>query len=163
MFRRKASTPQHEWRDRFDRARTLIVAQAPPPWILERLDSLDRLLVDAETDHARLGTSIAQLDLDRATRELKDALRSQATNPSLDSQHLVDALQARYETIHDLTNKQMSIRRGIARALVDVDLLAARSIDLGGRSERWQVDDTVERLNIDLTALRQARQELADL
>lgn len=131
--------------------------------MVERLDSLDRMLSDAETDHARLGTAIAQLDVDRATRELKHALRSQATDPSPDSQHLVVALQARYETIHDLIAKQTSIRRTIDRALVDIDLLAARSIDLGGRSDGWQVDDTVERLNVDLAALHQARQELADL
>ncbi len=163
MFRRKVTTPQPEWRERFDAARRLITAQSPPPWMVERLDALDLMLVEAEGDHARLGASLVQLDPDRATRELKDALRSQSANPSPRSQQLVDALQARYETIHDLMNKQTSIRRTIDQALVDVDLLAARSVELGARADGWQLDDTVERLQVEMTALELAHRELADL
>jgi hypothetical protein len=41
--------------------------------------------------------------------------------------------------------------------------LAARSVELGARADRWQLDDTAERLRIEMTALELAHQELADL
>ena len=168
MFRRKANQPapgpaQPAWRERFDRSRDLIGTQSPPPWMLERLDALDHQLVAAEADHDRIGAALAQLDLDRATRELKDALRVQGSHPSPESERLVAALQARYESIHDLMNKQTAIRRGIDAALVDVELLAARSVELGASADRWQLDATAEQLRIDLDALELARRELADL
>jgi hypothetical protein len=157
VFRRQAAAPQPEWRERFDSARRLIAAQSPPPWMTDRLAALDRMLVEAEADHARLGVAIAQLDLDAATAELKAALRSNR------DQRLIDALQTRYESIHDLINKRAAIRRSIDRALVDVDVLAARSVELGAGAARWQLDDTAERLRIEMTALELAHQELADL
>lgn len=163
VFRRKTTAPPPEWRERFDAARRLIANQSPPPWMLERLDALDRMLVEAEGDHARLDATLVQLDLDRATRELKDALRSLGVDPSPRAQQLVDSLQARYETIHDLMNRQVSIRRTIDQAIADVDLLAVRSVELGARADRWQLDDTVERLRVEMTALELAHQELADL
>ena len=131
--------------------------------MVERLGELDRLLVDAEADHDRIGRAVAELDLDRATAELKAALRSRGPTPTPDQQRLVDTLQARYESIHDLMNKQTVIRRAIDQALADVDLLAVRSVELGARAERWQLDETVARLGIEMTALEQARRELADL
>ena len=79
------------------------------------------------------------------------------------ARQFVAGLRARYESIHDLMNTQTVIRRTIDAALVDVDLLAARSVELGGRADRWQLDETVERLRIDLDALDQAHRELADL
>lgn len=164
MFRRKPTpAPQPAWRERFDRARELVVAQSPPPWMVERLDSLAALLVAAEADHARIGEAVAQLDLDRATSELKSALRSLGPAPSPEQQRLVDTLQARYESIHDLINRRTAIRRSIDQALADVDLLAARSVELGARDDRWRVDDTVDRLRVEMTALEQAHRELADL
>ena len=166
VFRRKPNgspTPQPEWRGRFDRSRQLIESQTPPSWILERLAALDRMLVDAEADHDRLGRALGQLDLDHATAELKHALRTQGPAATPQEQQLIDTLRARYEMIHDLINKRTSIRRSIDAALVDVDLLAARSVELGARAERWQLDDTVERLRIDVAALEQAHADLADL
>lgn len=131
--------------------------------MVDRLADLDRLLIDAEADHARIGTAVAGLDLDRATAELKAAMRSQGPSPSPDQQRLVATLQARYESIHDLINRQTSIRRSIDQALAEVDLLAVRSVELGARADRWQLDDTVARLQIEMTALEQAHRELADL
>jgi hypothetical protein len=129
----------------------------------ERIGTLERLLLDAESDHDRLTVALGQLDLDRATAELKSALRNQSPSPTPQEHQLVATLQARYESIHDLLNRRTALRRTIDQALVDVDLLAARSVDLGARADRWQVDDTVERLRIDLDALEQAHRELADL
>jgi hypothetical protein len=76
---------------------------------------------------------------------------------------MVATLQARYESINQLANRQVAIRRSIDQALADVDLLAARSVELGARADGWQVDETVERLQIEMTALEQAHRELADL
>lgn len=131
--------------------------------MLERLDGLDRLLLDAEADHARIGEAVVRLDLDRATAELKSALRAQGPSPTPEQLRLVATLQARYESIHDLINKQTVIRRSIDQALAEVDLLAVRSVELGARADRWQLDDTVGRLQIEMTALEQAHRELADL
>jgi hypothetical protein len=168
VFRRKAnpSSPdpaQPEWRERFDRSRDLIRAQSPPPWMIDRLDALDGQLVAAEADHDRIGAALVQLDLDRATRELKDALRSQGPHPAPESERLIAALQARYESIHELTNKRAAIRRGIDAAIIDIELLAARSVELGASADRWQLDATAEQLRLDLDALALARRELADL
>jgi hypothetical protein len=168
VFRRKANPPspgptQPAWRERFDRSRELIRAQSPPPWMIDRLDALDHQLLAAEADHDRIGTALGQLDLDRATRELKDALRSQGPHPAPESERLIAALQARYESIHDLFNKQAAIRRGIDATIVDVELLAARSVELGASADRWQLDATAEQLRFDLEALALARRELADL
>jgi hypothetical protein len=164
VFRRKATpTPQPAWRDRFDRARQLVVAQSPPPWMVDRLDALDALMLAAEADHTRIGTAVAGLDVDQATAELKAALRSQGPAPTPEQQRLVATLRARYESIHDLINTRAVIRRSIDQALAEVDLLAVRSVELGARAERWQLDDTVARLQIEMTALEQAHHELADL
>lgn len=166
MFRRNPPAPppsQPAWRERFERARSLVVAQQPPPWMVDRLAELDRLLVSAEDDHDRIGKAVAELDLDRATTELKSALRAQGPAPTPDQQRLVATMQARYESIHDLMNKQAAIRRTIDQTLADVDLLAVRSVELGARADRWQLDETVARLGLEMTALEQARRELADL
>ena len=164
MFRRRRTPEvQHAWRERFERATALVTAQSPPPWMVDRLGTLDRLLVEAEADHARIGAAVAQLDLDRATAELKAALRSLGPAPSPEQQRLADTLQARYESIHDLINKQTAIRRSIDQALADVDLIAARSVELGARDDRWRLDETAERLRIEMTALEAAHRELADL
>lgn len=166
MFRRKPPAPAPTppaWRERFERARSLIVAQQPPPWIVDRLVELDRLLVAAEDDHDRIGRAVADLDLDRATAELKSALRSQGPAPTPEQQRLLATLQARYESIHDLMNRQAAMRRTIDQTLADIDLLAVRSVELGARAERWQLDETVARLGLEMTALEQARHELADL
>lgn len=131
--------------------------------MIERLDALDRMLVEAEADHDRLDAALAQLDLERATSELKAALRSQSADPSPQEQQLVESLRARYETIHDLINRKAGVRRSIDHALVDVDLVAARAIELGARADRWQLDETVERLRIDIDAFEQAHGDVAGL
>ena len=111
-------------------------------------------LVDAPPILGRDGGFIrdgALAELDEA-RSLRD-----------DTRKVIAALQARYESIHDLMNKQTAIRRSIDAAIVDVELLAARSVELGASAERWQLDATAEQLRIDLDALELARRELADL
>lgn len=161
MFRRREPPPTPEWRSRFDRARRLVLAQDPPSWVAEQLTGLERALAGADTDRRRLAAATAELDIDGAAEKLKHALRD--PNPSPAHADLVAALRRRYESIHELLNREAALAASVERALVDLDLLAARSVDLGGRTDRWRLDDGVRRLADDLTALDLAHRELADL
>jgi hypothetical protein len=161
MFRKRPEPPQPAWRERFDRARRLVEAQRPPDFILAQLAGLERAIDGAHADRDRLRDAISQLDADRAAAELKQALR--VTNPPPGHDRLVASLRERYESIHRLQNREDDLGAAIDRALVDVDLLAARSVDLGGTDDRWRLDETVRRLADDLTALDLAHRELADL
>lgn len=161
MFRKRPAPPQPAWRDRFDRARRLIESQRPPAWIVERLDAVERAVGDAHADRDRLAGALAQLDVEAAGAELKSALRH--ADPSAEHASLVASLRERYESVHRLLNREAELGASIERALVDVDLLAARSVELAGRDDRWRLDETVRRLSDDLTALDLAHRELADL
>lgn len=163
MFRRRQAdeaTPP-EWERRLLAARSLIEAQRPPAWLEARLDAFHRGVDAAVADRDRLRESLERLDLDGAAASLKDALRS--PRPSAEQQRLVDSLRQRYESIHRLHNRLEELDAAVERALADIDVLAARSIELGSRDDAWRLDETVRRLDDDLTALERAHDELADL
>lgn len=163
MFRRRQAdeaTPP-EWERRLLAARSLIEAQRPPAWLEARLDAFHRGVDAAVADRDRLRESLERLDLDGAAASLKDALRS--ARPSAEQQRLVDSLRQRYESIHRLHNRLEELDAAVERALADIDVLAARSIELGSRDDAWRLDETVRRLDDDLTALERAHDELADL
>lgn len=138
-----------------------MAAQTPPSWMVARLDALERALTAAERDHARLDAAAANLDPDRAASELKAALRT--GRPGDADGATVASLRARYEAINDVLNRRDDLRETIDRAIVDVELVAARSVALGADDERWRLDGTVGRLVDDLTALELAHGELAEL
>lgn len=163
MFRRRqADEPTlPEWERRVVAARSLIEAQRPPAWIVTRLDAFHRGVAAAVADRDRLRQSASQLDVDRAARELKDAIRSRRTGA--EHERLVASLRQRYESINRLHNRVEELDAAVDRALADIDVLAARSIELGSREEAWRLDDTARRLDDDLTALERAHAELADL
>ena len=162
LRRRQGDEPARpEWEQRLLAARALIAAQHPPDWISGRLDVFHRGLADAVADRDRLRGSLTQLDVDRAARELKDAMRNR--RPGVEHERLVDSLRQRYETINSLHNRVEELDVVIERSLADVDVLAARSIGLGSRDDAWRLDETVRRLDDDLTALERAHDELADL
>ncbi|MFP5486731.1 MAG: hypothetical protein ACLGHQ_00290, partial [Acidimicrobiia bacterium] len=74
-----------------------------------------------------------------------------------------DSLRQRYETINRLHNRADELGVAIDRALTDIDVLAARSVELGNREDAWRLDAAARRLDDDLTALERAHDELADL
>lgn len=163
MFRRRQGDEPTlpEWERRIVAARTLIEAQQPPSWIEARLDAFHRGVAAAVADRDRLRASATQLDVDRASRELKDAMRDRRPGP--DHERFVASLRQRYESINRLHNRVEELDAAVGRALADIDVLAARSIELGSRDEAWRLDETARRLDDDLTALERAHDELADL
>lgn len=163
MFRRRQGEEPTlpEWERRIVAARSLIEAQRPPAWIEARLDAFHRGVAGAVADRDRLRESLTRLDVDRASRELKDAIRNR--RPGVEHERLVESLRQRYESINRLHNRVEELDAAVERALADIDVLAARSIDLGSREDAWRLDETVRRLDDDLTALERAHDELADL
>ncbi len=125
-----------------------------------RLAELRRALEATEDDRVRLSTALAGLDADRAGAELKDALRS--PDPSPAHRQLVESLRERYESIHRLVNREADLATTVERSLADLELLAARSVELGSNAERWELERTVTRLADDVRALELAHRELAD-
>lgn len=163
MFRRRqVDEPERpEWEQRIGAARALIEAQQPPGWIVSRIDAFHRAVAGAVADRDRIRTSLGRLDVDRAASDLKDALRTPRPGP--EHERLVESLRQRYESIHRLHNRDEELGLMIDRALADVDVLAARSVELGRRDEAWRLDEAVRRLDDDLTALERAHAELSDL
>lgn len=163
MFRRRqVEEPEiPEWERRIGAARALIEAQRPPDWLLARLDAFHRAVADAVVDRDRLRESVLRLDPDRAADELKDAMRDRRTGE--EHARLVASLRQRYESINRLQNRADGLAAAIDRALADIDVLAARSVELGSRDDAWRLDRDLRRLDDDLTALERAHDELADL
>lgn len=128
---------------------------------MDRLTSLESALASAHDDRDRLTTALGRLDADRAGAELKSALRQGSSDPAHVA--LVTSLRERYESIHRVANRRDQLDQAIERALVDAELLAARSVELGAGVDAWELDDTVGRLADDLTALELAHAELDDL
>jgi predicted RNase H-like nuclease (RuvC/YqgF family) len=127
-----------------------------------RLGDVERSLLEAEQDLATVATALRQLDPERATRELKDALR--ASHRGQTSPH-VEALRRRHDTILKVQDRQDQLRRGIDSTLADVEQLAARCVEL---SLSTRIDDTVlagelDTLRTDLHALELAHQDLRAL
>ena len=112
-------------------------------------------------DRDRLSDSLAHLDVDRAAAELENALRR--SDSSEGHRHLIASLRERYESIHRIHNRVTELGATIERALADVDVLAARALELGARDDAWRLDETVRRLEDDLLALEAAHAEVADL
>lgn len=161
LRRRQVDEPVPEWEQRIRAARSLIEAQRPPDWLVARLDTFHRAVRDAVADRDRMHDSLGRLDLGRAASELKDAMRNRRPGP--EHERLVESLRQRYETINRLHNRAEELGVAIERALADIDVLAARSVELGNREDAWRLDAVVRRLDDDLTALERAHDELADL
>lgn len=119
------------------------------------------MIGQAVGDRDRLRASLERLDLDRANRELKDALRSGRSGP--EHERLVESLRQRYDSIHTLHNRAESLDLAIERALADLDVLSARAIGLSGRGESWLLDEWTTGLADDMTALEQAHAEIVGL
>ena len=120
--------------------------------------------MSATTDLVQLDELIAELDPERATRELKDALRRRQRNPASTDDALVDTMRRRYETIHALEDRRAALASRIERTVADLEALAARSIDVThGASGRDGLGSDLDHLHDDLTALEAAHRELDQL
>jgi chromosome segregation ATPase len=164
MIRRRrpqpAASPPPPWRGRVDAARRIIEGRrADDVATRARLDAVEEALIAATADLDELDDLIAQLDPDRATRELKDALRRRQRNPQGVDDALVATMQRRYETIHGLRDRRSALIDRIDRTVADLEGLAGRSVAIG-RASRTAGDDELAALNDDLAALAAAHAEL---
>lgn len=169
MFRRKTRqppdlAPQPAWRSRVDDATRLIAAQSPPPWLVQRVAEVELALVAAEADRARLGGAVAAVGDDRATAELKAALRSAPARPTPDEASRLQLLRERHEAVHRMRNQLDALVARIERAVVDLEVLAVRAVESAAlRGDLSDLDGPLERLRDDLTALDLAHEELRGL
>lgn len=142
----------------------MIRSNRPPAWVEDRLDAVETALLAAEDDRRRLTEAVEQLDPDRSSRELKDALRANHRRPGTIADERVALLRRRYDTVHQLLDRRDHLERRIDSSVVDLELLAVRSVELAATSgDRWGLDDELDRLRIDLDALEQARAEIEHL
>lgn len=160
--------PPELWQQRFDSAHRLIAEHVSDPSILRRVSDLEVSLVTADADRRRLETTLAELDTERATRELKAALRRNLDSPSPANQALVDSLQRRHESMHALLDRVELLHRSVEQAIADLEILAASTVELalrpgpGGGDRFGRHDAVIADLQRDLEILEQVHRDLAD-
>jgi hypothetical protein len=123
-----------------------------------------RSVAEALVDRVRLQQVLAGLDPERATAELKAALRARSRPDEPDNPHIA-ALRRRHETIAAVRNRLDELTMSIERTLVDVDTLVAQSAAaaIGSLGTAGSVDEHVNRLRDDVSALAEAHRQLSDL
>lgn len=158
--------PPGLWQQRFDSARRLIGEHLTDPSILRRVGDLESSLATAEADRRGLESALAQLEPERATRELKEALRRNFESPSAANEAVVDSLQRRHESLHALQDRIEVLRRSVEQTIADLEILAASAVELAlssaGSPPGARHDAVVADLQRDLEILEQVHRELAD-
>lgn len=165
LRRSQSSAPEPPWKPRIAAARRIIERQRSDDAALHaRLATIEQAMESATTDLAQLDELIAELDPERATRELKDALRRRTRDPASVDAALIDTMRRRYETIHALQDRRGALDARIERTVADIEALAARSIELSHSIDgRGALGAELDRLHTDLTALEAAHRELDEL
>ena len=127
------------------------------------LNSGDQAIATAREDQRKLEGSLAALDPDRATAELKAALRARPSPMAPDTPEIV-ALRKRYETIARLVNRVEDIDIQISGTLIDAETLAAQTIVTAiDRTEDAEFRRQLGELKRDASALADAHRAVADL
>jgi len=162
LRRSRSGAPEPPWKPRVAAARRIIERQRGDDGALHaQLATIEEAMEAATADLAQLGALIAELDPERATRELKDALRRRTRDPASVDDALVDTMRRRYETIHALEDRRGALDARIDRTVADIEALAARSIELSRSiDDRGALGVELDRLHADLTALEAAHREL---
>lgn len=165
LRRSRPSTPEPPWKPRVAAARRIIEARRGDDDALRgRLATIEAAMEAATADLAQLGGLIAELDPERATRELKDALRRRTRDPASVDDALIETMRRRYETIHALEDRRGALEARIERTIADIEALAARSVELSHSIDgRGALGAELDRLHEDLTALEAAHRELDEL
>lgn len=173
VFRRKRDqqpiAPPPEWRSRFDDAVAIIRSRSRPGWIDDRLNDLERALVESQNDVDRLGDAIARLDPEQISRDLKQALRDEQRRLPTDSDgggdKRVAVMRHRYAVVNEMMNHRRETERRLADSISDLELLAvqAERDGIGLQGDTHALDEHLQRLDLDLRALSMARKELGSL
>ena len=159
--RRGAKPTPPPWKGRVDRARQLILSYDSSELTELRLAEIETALLQASRDKERLTDALAQLDPDRVAAELKEALRSRS-DPTVPDTPVITTLRRRYESVHTLQDRLVSLENRIEVSLVDIEACAAAIIDSslragGGAAARTHLDA----LHADAVALAAAHDEVA--
>lgn len=160
VFRRRAAEPLFP---RIEDARKVISRHAGSSAALVVLDDIERSLTTAVDDRERLEQVLTDLDPERATAELKAALRSRSSPEDADTPEIT-SLRRRHDTINALQNRLDELSRRIERTFVDVETLAAQTAVASlASSDDGGVAEQLRQLTDDAAALEAAHRELADL
>lgn len=157
ILRRRRSAPHPE----LEQVRAARDALAGDPAALAVLDEVEASLEVALEDRDRLRASLVELDLDKATSELKAALHARPSVTVPDTPAIA-SLRQRYDTINVVRRRVRSVEDRIATTLIDLDTLRANvaampSFGAGSSAE------LSARLAGDAAALRAAHEELEGL
>ena len=163
VFRRREAESPGPRDPRLAKARATIADHGADPAALDLIDEIDQAIATAREDQRKLEGSLAALDPDRATAELKAALRARPSPMAPDTPEIV-ALRKRYETIARLVNRVEDIDIQISGTLIDAETLAAQTIVTAiDRTEDAEFRRQLGALQRDAAALAAAHRDLADL
>lgn len=158
--------PKPPWQPRIDAARSILYETLDDDSVDARILAVEQTLLQARADERQISAAIQRLDIVRATAELKAALQSHSAAPSEATERMVTTLRSRYASIHTLYNRVEDLEHGIETTLAELERLAARSVELSltpGPTTTAHLQPELQRLEDDMTALRQARSEVSSL
>ena len=163
VFRRRDTASPGPRDPRLAAARATIVDHGADPAALDLIDEIDAAVATAREDRRRLEGSLATLDPERASAELKRALRARPTPMAPDTPEIT-ALRKRYETIARLANRVEEIEIQVSETLIDAETLAAQTIVTAiDRTEDAEFRRQLGALQRDAAALADAHRAVADL
>lgn len=162
LGRRRDSNPiPPPWKGRADRARDLILSYDSSDLTRLRLDEIEGALLQASQDKERLADAVGQLDPERVAAELKQALRARSDPTSPDTP-VIMTLRRRYESVHALQDRLVSLEDRIEMSLVDIEACAAAIIDSSLRAGgSAAMRPHLDALHADALALAAAHDEVA--
>jgi len=155
--------PPRQWQGRLGSALALARRNVSDPGILRRLEEIEGALWTADRDRLALIDTLNGLRPERASRELKDALRESFENPSQANRSLAESLQLRHESINALRDRIEELDRTIDKTTADVEVLAASSAQLALRpgTPASGVEQMMQHLTEDLEILSSVHEQLA--
>ncbi|NNE96733.1 MAG: hypothetical protein HKN24_11970 [Acidimicrobiales bacterium] len=155
--------PPRQWQGRLGSALALARQNVSDPGILRRLEDVEGALWNADRDRLALIGTLDGLQPERASRELKDALRENFENPSEANLSLAESLQLRHESINALKDRIEELERTIDKTTADVEALAASSAQLALRpgNSAAGVEQMMHHLTHDLEVLSNVHEQLA--
>ena len=154
--------PPRHWQGRLGSALALARQNVSDPGILRRLEEVEGALWNADRDRLALIETLNGLNPERASRELKDALRESFKNPSDANRSLAESLQLRHESINALQDRIEELDRTIDKTTADVEVLAASSARLALRpGSATGVEQMMQDLTEDLEILSSVHEQLA--
>ena len=155
--------PPRQWQIRLNTALELVRRNVTDPGILGQLDDVESAVWTADRDRIQLVETLTGLHPERASRELKEALRRNFESPSEANKSLAHSLRMRHQSINALQDRIEELDRTIDKTIADVEALAASSAQLALRptTSPGRADEMMKHLAHDLEILSQVHNDLA--